>query len=83
MEILSATLKKKWEQIFSFHSTDENKEIFKKCTEIWNGIKNKIETINGRKKGEYGKGFEKMKFDTDDNLPLKKPNKSAYVDNNC
>ena len=25
------------------------------------------------KKGEYGKDFTKIKFDTDDNLPLNKP----------
>ena len=56
-----------------FESTDENKEVLKKYTELWNGIKNEIETINGGKKGEYGKGFMKIKFNTDDNLPLNKP----------
>ena len=55
-----------------FDFTDENKEVFKKCTELWNGIKNEIEAINGGKKGEYGKDFMKIKFDTDDNLPLNK-----------
>ena len=54
-------------------STNENKEVLKKYREHWNGIKNKIETINGSKKGEYGKDFMKIKFDTDDNLPLNKP----------
>ena len=33
-----------------FDSTDENKEVLKKYTELWNGIKNEIETINGGKK---------------------------------
>ena len=55
-----------------FDSTDENKEVLKKYTELWNGIKNEIETINGGKEGEYGKDFMKIKFDTDDNLPLNK-----------
>ena len=55
-----------------FDSTDENKEVLKKYTELWDGIKNEIETINGGKKGEYGKGFMKIKFNTDDNLPLSK-----------
>ena len=41
-------------------STDENKEILKKYREHWNGIKNEIETINGSKKGEYGKDFMKI-----------------------
>ena len=36
-----------------FDSTDENKEVFKKYTELWNVIKNEIETINGGKKSEY------------------------------
>ena len=35
--------------------------------------KNEIETINGGKKGEYGKDFMKIKFNTDYNLPLNKP----------
>ena len=51
-----------------FDSTDENKEVLKKYTELWDGIKNEIETINGGKKGEYGKDFMKIKFNTDDNL---------------
>ena len=56
-----------------FDSTDENKEVLEKYTELWDGIKNEIETINGGKKGEYGKDFMKIKFNTDDNLPLNKP----------
>ena len=55
-----------------FDSTNESKEVLKKYTEFWNGIKNEIETINGGKKGEYGKDFMKIKFDTDDNLPFNK-----------
>ena len=55
-----------------FDSTDENKEVLKKYTELWNGIKNEIETINGGKKGEYGKDSMKIKFNTDDNLTLNK-----------
>ena len=55
-----------------FDSTDENKEKFKKYTELWNGIKNEIETINGGKKGQYGKNFMKIQFDADDYLPLNK-----------
>ena len=44
----------------------------------WDWIKNEIETIKDSKKGEcssveYGKDFMKIKFNTDDNLPLNKP----------
>ena len=38
----------------------------KKYTELWDGIKNKIETINGGKSGAYGKDFMKITFNTDD-----------------
>ena len=43
-----------------------------KNAELWDGIKNEIETINGAKAGEYGKEFIKIKFNWDDNLPLNK-----------
>ena len=32
-----------------FDSTDENKEVLKRYTQLWDGIKNEIETINGGK----------------------------------
>ena len=57
----------------AFGSTDKNKEVLKKYTELWDGIKNEIETINGGKKYIYSKDFMKIKFNTDDNLPLNKP----------
>ena len=56
-----------------FDSADENKEVLKKYQELWDGIKNEIETISGGKKGEYGEDIMKTKFNTDDNLPLNKP----------
>ena len=56
-----------------FDSTDENKEVLKKYTELWDEIKNEIETINSSKKSEYDKDFMKIKFNIHDNLPLYKP----------
>ena len=56
-----------------FDSTDENKEVLENYTEVWDGIKNEVETINGGKKGEYDKDFIKIKFNSDNNLPLDKP----------
>ena len=47
-------------------------EVLKKYAEIWSGIKNQIEKINGRKSGEYGKDYMKIKFNSDDDLPLNK-----------
>ena len=72
-------------------STDENKEVLKKYTKLWNGIKNEIE-INSGKKGEYSKDFMKIKFDADNNLPLNKQFKpfmltiivrSVFEDDKC
>ena len=56
-----------------FDSTYENKEVLKNYTELWDRIKNEIETTNGGKEGEYCKDFMKTKFNTDDNLILNRP----------
>ena len=56
-----------------FDSVDENKEVLKKYADVWDGIKNKIKAINGGKENDYGKDYMKIKFNSDDDLPLKKP----------
>ena len=56
-----------------FDSTDENREVFEKYKDLWDGIRNEIETINGGKEGGYGKDVMKIKFDTQDDLLLNKP----------
>ena len=43
-----------------------------KNTELWDGIKNEIETINGSKAGQYAEDFMKTKFNPFDNLLLNK-----------
>ena len=66
------TLKKKMENKYLLlASTDKNKEVLTKYTELWDGIKNLIDKIND-KPGEYGKDFMKIKFNSDDNLSLNK-----------
>ena len=52
---------------------NENKEVSQKYEEVWNGIKKEIETINGGKKIEYGKDFKKIRFESNDDVPLNKP----------
>ena len=52
---------------------DENKEVSKKYEEVWDGIKKDIETINGGKRVEYGKDFIKVRFESNDDLPMNKP----------
>ena len=41
-----------------------------KYDEIWGRIKNKIEARKEKKKLVYNKKFMKIKFDSDDDLPL-------------
>ena len=53
-------------------STDKNKEVLKKYTELWDEIKYLMKTINGGKSGEYGKDFIKIKLNSHDELPLNK-----------
>ena len=53
-----------------FDSTDENKELLKKYTDVWDGIKNEIKTINGGKENDYEKNYMKIKFISDDDLPF-------------
>ena len=59
----------------AFDSADKNKEVLKNYREytLCYGIKNEIKTINDGKEGEYRKDLMKIKFDTDDGLPLNKP----------
>ena len=52
-----------------FDSTDENKELLKKCNDDFNGIRNKIKKISDE--CDYEKHI-KIKFNSDDNLPLNK-----------
>ena len=55
------------------NSITENKALLKNYTDVWDGIKNEIKAINGCKENDYRKDYMKMKFNSDDNLPLNKP----------
>ena len=55
-----------------FTSTYKNKKVSKKYTELWDEIKNHIETINVGEPIKYKKDFMKVKFESDDDLPLEK-----------
>ena len=55
-----------------FDSTDENKELLKKYNDVSNGIKNKIEEVSSGE-CDYEKYYMKIKFNSDDDLPLNKP----------
>ena len=54
-----------------FDSTDENKELLKKYSDVFNGIMSKITEIDDDWL-EYAKDYMKIKFSSDDDLPLNK-----------
>ena len=54
-----------------FDLTDENKEFLKKYNDAFNGIRNKITKISGNE-CDYEKVYTKIKFNSDDDLPLNK-----------
>ena len=56
---------------FIFDSTDENKELLKKCNDVFNGLRDKIKEIS-RGEFDYKKDSIKIKFNYDDKLPLNK-----------
>ena len=58
-------------------STDKNKEVLTKHTELWDGIKNLIKKISN-KSGKYGKDFMKIKFSLGDSLLLNKINRDQH-----
>ena len=55
-----------------FDSTDESNELLKKYNDVWSGIKNKIKEISSGE-CDYEKDYMKIKFNSDDDLPLNKP----------
>ena len=54
-------------------SVTENKALLKRYADVWDGIKNKIKSINVGQEKDYGKDYMKIKFNSDDDLPLNKP----------
>ena len=52
--------------------TYKNREALENYTELWDEIKDQIETINGDNPFEYGKDFIKARFESNDDLPLSK-----------
>ena len=54
-----------------FDSTDENKELLKKYNDVFNGIRDKITEVNSNE-FDYEKDYIKIKFNSDDDLPLNK-----------
>ena len=54
-----------------FDSTDKNKDLLEKHNDVFNGLIDKIKKIDDDRL-EYTKGYMKIKFNSDDILPLNK-----------
>ena len=54
-------------------------ELLEKYADVWDGIKSEIKAKNGGKENDYGKDYMKIKFNSDDDLPLNKPLKLHAV----
>ena len=70
--------KKSVNKYLVFNSTDENKELLKKYSDVFNEIINKIKKISGGE-CDYGKDYVKIKFNSDDDLPLNKIKIPQYL----
>ena len=57
---------------FVFPFTDKNREALENYTELWDEIKDQLNTINGDNPIEYGKDFMKARFESNDDFPLSK-----------
>ena len=55
-----------------FASTDKNKMVLGDYTEIWDEIKEHIKLISGDKVNKYSKDLTKIRFESDDDLPIRK-----------
>ena len=59
--------------MISDNSVNENKWLLEKYADVSDGIKKEIKAINGGKENDYGKDYMKIKFNSDNDLPLNKP----------
>ena len=71
-EIDGYTEKKNGNKYLILTSTDKNKEVLSKYTELQDEIKYLIKTIKGGDAGEYEREYMKIRFNSDDKLPLNK-----------
>ena len=55
-----------------FDSLDENKELLKKYKVVFNGIMGKVKEVSNDESDDE-KDYMKIKFNSDDSLPLNKP----------
>ena len=59
--------------MFFYYFANENKALLKKYADVWDRIKKEIKAIYGGKEYYYGINYMKIKFNSDDDLPINKP----------
>ena len=65
-------MKKGVNKYLIFDYTDENKDLLKKYNDIWDGIRDKIKEVSCGE-CDYEEDYMKIKFNSDNDLPLNKP----------
>ena len=61
------------EKYLVFASTDKNEEVLKNFKKLWDEVKEEIRTIKGGiKPFEYDKDYMRIRFESDNGLPLNK-----------
>ena len=63
---------KNGDKYLNIADTTRNLELLKKYAEVRNGIKDSIKMINNSELGEYDKDCIKIKFNSEDDIPLNK-----------
>ena len=61
---------KEGDKYLNISCTYKNSELLTKYSEVWNGIKDSIKKINDSGLGEYEKDYMKIKFNSDEDIPL-------------
>ena len=75
----SGYIKEDWtHKYLIFDSTDEIKEFLKRYGNVFNGLIDKVKKVDDDWL-EYTKDYTKIKFNSDDNLPLNKPLKFYQI----
>ena len=57
---------------FTIALTDNNNQVLVDYAKIWNEISEQIKKINNGKIKEWGKDYMKIRFNSDDDIPLNK-----------
>ena len=71
-EVNASFSEKTGDKYLTFSAADKNKNTLEKYTKFWDEIKYHIQTVNTDKSGKYKKDYIKVKFNSDDDLPLNK-----------